>query len=261
LSSADVQACKIIHAIPSIPNVGSRRPPVQQLPAWEISDIQIIHASVLNRPHVLSLRLQSIAKSNPTLPPPGGKSNGHAREPRPKTSTGLSGVFGLRARGQTFSGGGSLDIPRAPPLPTTNPARSPHDLRSIPSTHNGLAQVEGEQSDRTIFLCFGSSKEQDDWYNLLRSLAGPRQSGSAGRHRRLSLSVIDLNEAGTRHRGGSTDPASSMYTQDRSAEKSSRMSDGETRDTSAVDSGSIMSKKGKELKAGWTRKHLLCMEL
>jgi hypothetical protein len=39
------------------------------------------------------------------------------------------------------------------------------------------------------------------------------------------------------------------------------MSDGETRDTSGLDSGSVMSKKGKELKAGWTRKDLLCMEL
>jgi len=262
LGSADVQACNIIHTIPSIPNAGSRRPPVPQLPAWEISDIQIIHASVINRPHVLSLRLRSIARPTPTSPTPNGKSNGHAREPRPKTSTGLAGVFGLRARGQTFSGRGSLDIPRAPPLPTTNDTtRNPHDLRSISSTHNGLAQLKGEKTDRTIFLCFGSSKEQDDWYNLLRSLAGPRQSGSAGRHRRLSLSVIDLNEAGTRHRGASTDPASSMYTHDRSAEKNSRMSDGETRDTSGLDSGSMMSKKGKELKAGWTRKDLLCMEL
>jgi hypothetical protein len=234
---------------------------VPQLPAWEISDIQIIHASVLNRPHVISLRLQSTARPTPTSPSPNGKSNGHAREPRSKTSTGLAGVFGLRARGQTSSGRGSLDIPRAPPLPTTSSTRNPHDLRSISSTNNGLAQAEGDKTDRTMFLCFGSSKEQDDWYNLLRSLAGPRLSGSAGRHRRLSLSVIDLNEAGTRHRGSSTDPASSMYTHDRSAEKNSRMSDGETRDTSALDSGSMMSKKGKELKAGWTRKDLLCMEL
>ena len=112
-----------------------------------------------------------------------------------------------------------------------------------------------------MFLCFGSSKEQDDWYNLLRSLAGSRQSGSSDRHRRLSLSVVDLNEVGSRHRGGSTDPASSIYTQDRSAEKSSRMSDGETKGTSGQESGNIMSRKGRELKTGWTRKDLLCMEL
>ena len=141
---------------------------------------------------------------------------------------------------------GQLDRPTIPRSFSTT-----HEGQAMPSTSNTIG-------DRTIFFCFNSSKEQDRWYNLLRSLAGTRTLRS---HRRLSLSILDLTEVGKRFRGASTDPAASLRTHDKSFETGSRLSDGETRDTSGQDSASIVSRKGKGLKVGWTRKDRLCMEL
>ena len=135
--------------------------------------------------------------------------------------------------------------------------------RSFSTTHDGHATplISNAIGDRTIFFCFNSSKEQDKWYNLLRSLSGNRTPDALRSHRRLSLSILDLTEVGKRYRGASTDPAASLHTHDKSFENGSRMSDGETRDTSGQDSASIVSRKGKGLKVGWTRKDRLCMEL
>jgi hypothetical protein len=257
------QACNITHKIPEIPSSSNpRRPALPQTPPWEVPDIQHIHSSVLNRPHVLSLRLHGSGRSYSTI----SKASTGTRETRPKTSTGLSGVFGFRARGQTFSGRGSLDDHRPPPpIPTGNEGLKdrPHIPRSFSSTLEGSVAplTHGGASDRTIFFCFNSTKEQDKWYNIFRSLAGSRTPDAVRCHRRLSLSILDLTEVGKRHRGANTDPAASLHTQDKSVDDGSKMSDGETRDTSGQDSASIISRKGKGLKVGWTRTDRLCMEL
>jgi hypothetical protein len=229
-------------------------------PAWDTSDIQLIHPSVLSRPHVMSLRLRGISNSTPSTI--GKKSNSNPRDIRPKTSTGISGVFGLRARGQTFSGRGSLDVNRADPTsPVTGtlnvPLGSPQEVRSFGSALDSVMTTEDEgRNDRTIFLCFSSAHELDDWYTILRSLAGNRTYNKPRSHRRLALTVLDLTEVRHPNRGASTDPKTPSE-----HDRLSRYSDGGTRATSGQESGSISSRRGKELKTGWVQKDRLCMEL
>jgi hypothetical protein len=222
-------------------------------PPWEISDIQVIHNSVFHRPHVVSVRMCPPQSFN------GGSQIITPSQPTPSKAS----VLGFRPRGQTFSGHSSVVSGASPPEPGVATPRASSGRFS--GTAKSPPPPLKCERDKTFFFTFVTKAEMIDWFLLFRCYARTRNPDEAILHRRLRVSVFDLTESLSRITSSGTDSSLASMASNTSTTKPgdlrSRVTAGDSRPTSGRGSGSVMSKKVKELKSGWTKKTPICLEL
>lgn len=255
-----------IPAQPSgVPTPTGQKEEMASIAGWAVSDVQTIHKSVFNRNYVLSLRTPKLASPQTSVPPTPisslsqlSASTARSRNKRPSASTGISGVFGFRPRGRTFSGHqvqqrALSDDSIGPRLEKPRPTyASPTDIRD----HDASSSEPVAKSDRVMFLCFETEAERKEWYTLFRSYSHRRTPDEPTCHRRLSISVFDLVETAptpSHHRA--------EHDGDRTTEVWSRLSRGETHATTGYANDSVISKRARYLKEGWIEKDKLCLEV
>lgn len=138
----------------------------------------------------------------------------------------------------------------------------------MPSTSRGSSDPSGTEApthvvppdlvtDKTVFLCFSTDAESKDWFSLLRTFCRWRTPDEPSVHRRLAISIFDLAET----QRSEDHHARSAADGDKTTEKWSKLSRSETRATTGYAGDSVLGKKVRALKPGWSDKDKLALEM